>query len=279
LEDKDSITGWRVNPDADNIRYNAAGYYETLPIGKTREFVRVFCEGDYGSAVDGKKVFEEYNDDIHSCESLDYIEGEPLYIAWDFGLTPCLVVSQFVSGQLRVIKEFITQNMGIENLIEELVKPYWAANRMDRFNIAYSDADPAGGARSAKNIFEPTLIEVISKKFRPTSSALTNEVDMRLEAVRHYMNKMASGKPSFIISRSGCPILRKGFNGHYVLKSVRVAGKGEMMYDKVPSKTHPISEPQDCLQYIAVRLHKSSQNDINKTAELCAQIMAQGRIP
>ena len=279
IEDKTSDTGWRVNPDADNIKYNASGYYETLPIGKSREFIRVFCEGLYGSAVDGKKVFEEYNDDFHSIENIEYVESEPLYLGWDFGLTPCLVISQFIGGQLRVIKEFITKNMGIENLIQEEVKPYWAANRMDRFTIGYSDADPAGGARSAKNIFEPTLIEVITEQFKPTVAALTNDVDMRLEAVRHYMNRMAAGKPSFIVSRSGCPILRKGFNGHYVLKSVHIAGKGEKMYEKVPAKTHPISEPQDCLQYIAVRLHKSGENDTKYNAEICKSFMNHGRIP
>jgi len=279
IDAPDSEIGYRLNPESENQKGQQEGYWRTLVIGKTKEYIRVYAKGDYGTLAEGKKVYEEYNDDFHSTENIDYVEKEPLYLAWDFGLTPCLLIAQMINGQLRVIKEFITENMGIENLLEERVKPYWAQHRMDRFTIAYSDGDPAGGARSARNIFEPTLIEVISRTFKPTTAALTNDIDMRLESVRHYLNRMVQGKPALLISRSGCPVLRKGFNGHYCLKSVKMLGKGEDMYQKVPEKLHPISEPQDCLQYIAVRLHKSGQNDIKETADLCKSFMNHGRIP
>ena len=278
LPDDDSEIGWKINPNADNLKHNTAGYYLTLVTGKTREFIRVFAEGKYGSAADGKKVFEEYNDDIHAYENVEWLDGQPLYLGWDFGLTPCLLISQFYNGQLRVLKEFVTESMGIENLIEDRVRPYWSQHNLDRFSIGSSDADPAGAARSAKNVREPNLIEIISDKFKRTQPALTNDTETRLEAVRHYLSRMSGGQPALIISKSGCPVLRKGFNGHYVLRKRRMAGKGEDMYDKKPDKSHPISEPQDCLQYIALRLSKTLPVDTKAEQRKVATILNKGRV-
>lgn len=258
LDAPDSPYGYSTNPDADNIRHLKPNYYLEFVSGKSKIFVDVYAKGLYGECVEGRKVFEEYNDDLHSSDHLDFTDGYPLYCAFDFGLTPCMVVAQFIDNQLRVIKEFVSESMGIENLIKERIQPYWTQYNMKRFVIASCTADPAGIRRNDLNVSLPTSIAVVTRDFAPTKPAMTNNIDIRLEGVRTYMNRMSMGKPSFIISRTGCPTLRKGFNGRYVLKSTKRAGSSEEMYDKIPDKSHPWSDPQDCLQYIAL--------DINSTA-------------
>ncbi len=265
---KDDAGRWIENPLRDNP-YNSKGYYLHLIAGKTLEFINVFARGHYGLAFDGKPVFEEYNDDFHAVDDIEYVYGAPLYLGWDFGLTPCLVVCQYVQGQLRCIKEFVTESFGIENLIEQLVKPYWQTNGLYNYQVASSDADPAGKARSARNIDEPCLIEIITQSFIDTREAVSNVEEMRLESVRNFLNKMTIGQPAFLISKRGCPILREGFNGKYYLKMVSIPGKGEKMHTKSPEKTHPHSEPQDCVQYIALRLCANGPYD-NKPSRVRA---------
>jgi hypothetical protein len=263
---KDANNKWIENPLRDNP-YNSKDYYLHLIAGKTIEFINVYARGEYGLAFEGKPVFPEYNDDIHSVDTIDYTPGSPLYLGWDFGLTPCLVIVQFVNGQLRVIQEFITESFGIENLIFDCVKPYWSQMNLKDYRIAFSDADPAGNARSAKNIDEPTLIQTICDNFTYTEAALSNKEEPRLEAVRGFLNRMSGGKPSFLISKKGCPILREGMNGKYYLGERTIPGKGEKMTTSTPVKTHPHSEPQDCLQYIAMRINNFGLYNDKPSAE------------
>lgn len=276
---KDDSGKWIENPYKENP-YNSKDYYINFIAGKTNEFINVYARGEYGLAFEGHPVFEEYNDDYHSVDDIAYIPGAALYFGWDFGLTPCLLAAQFIDGQLRVLKEFVTENFGIENLIDELVIPWLGESNWSLTNVI-SRADPAGKARSARNINEPNLIDVISKKLCRTEAAKTNQEEMRLEAVRKLLNRNVKGKPSLIISKRGCPILREGFNGKYYLKMVNIPGKGEAMHTKTPDKTHPHSEPQDCLQYIAITLTAMGlmkEQDNSDNAKLIRSMTNGGRI-
>lgn len=251
---KNSEGKWILNPKAENLKNLRPNYYLDLIPGYSQEQIKVYLQGDYGMAFSGTGVFPEYNDDLHSVDKIEYIPSLPLYLGWDFGLTPCLLVAQFFYGQLRILKEFISVSFGIENLIDSVVRPWFGTNKWN-LEGAISIADPAGNARSAKNIFEPTLIEVIQKNFyRNTLAAQTNKQDVRLESTRKLLNRISGGKPALIISRTECPILREGFNGKYYFKEVTLPGTAQRVTLEEPVKSHPHSEPQDCLQYIAVSI-------------------------
>lgn len=249
---KDESGKWIENPYKENP-YNSKDYYINFIAGKTNEFINVYARGEYGLAFEGNPVYPEYNDDFHSVDSIDYVKGAPLWLGFDFGLTPCLLVGQLIDGRLDIIKEFVTENFGIENLIEEKVK-VWFNDKKWSVVDSISVADPAGNQRSTYNINLPTLIKVISETFTYTKAAKTNKEDTRLEAVRRLLNRNVKGKPCLRISRKECPILREGFNGKYYLGEVSIPGKGEKMFTNKPVKTHPHSEPQDCLQYIALEV-------------------------
>jgi hypothetical protein len=66
---------------------------------------------------------------------------------------------------------------------------------------------------------------------------------------------MVDGKPRFILSRSGCPVLRRGFAKDYVYKRMSIAG--EERYRDIPDKNHA-SHPHDALQYMALEFAATS---------------------
>jgi len=239
---------WLRNPNADNSNNLSDDYYLKLAEGQTEDFVKVFCLGEYGSVGFGKKVYPEFNDSLHVVEDIEAIQGEPIHLGWDGGLTPaCVVIQMSERGQFRVLKEYCGEDMGIRTFAESVVIPSLARD-FPYCKIGTSVFDPSGSRRD-DIIEEMSVIGELNSLGIKTEGGRTNEIDVRLAAVRYFLNRMADGKPSFILSKKGCPMLRKGFIKDYVYK--RIAVGGEERYKDKPDK-NMASHPHDCLQYIAM---------------------------
>jgi hypothetical protein len=234
----------------------AAGrvYYERLKAGKTREWIKVYVKGQYGSVHDGKPVYPEWNDHIHSAEIFP-LQGVQLKIGVDFGLTPAAVITQTdpKGGRFLVIDELCGDEAGIgirqfleDALIPHLMEVYpqhWA--KKDSMIILI--ADPAGNQRvqtDAKSCFE----EVKAKKLA-IRAAKSNAWLPRRGAVAWFLSKLTGGKPMFVIDPEACPNLRKGFNGGYKYRRIQVVGQER--YTDTPEKNR-YSHPHDALQYVAM---------------------------
>lgn len=246
LKDKDGK--WQRNADADNANNLSPDYYTKLAEGQTEDFVKVFCLGDYGSVGFGKKVYPEYNDDVHSVDDIKAIQGEPIHLGWDFGLTPACIVVQFSTrGQIRVLKEYVSEDMGIKSFAEGIVLPALARD-FPYCKIGISRADPSG-IKSDEIMEELSCIGTLNTLGIETHGARTNLIDPRIGSVRYFLNRMVDGQPGFIISRKGAPVLRRGFTKDYCFKRISVSG--EERYRDVPHK-NASSHPHDGLQYVAL---------------------------
>lgn len=284
---KDKFGDWKDNKDADNA-INLAhphqdhsnvlvyDYYEKLSSGQTEEFIKVYCLGQYGIVGLGKKVYPEYNDDIHSRDIIEPMQGEPLHLGWDGGLTPACVVIQITPrGQMLVLKEYTAEDMGARTFAESVVVPFIqrdfpynpiiSATENSNNCLGLSRADPSGVQRD-QIVAEFSFIGELNSVGIPTIGASTNDIETRISAVRFFLNRMSDGKPCFLLSRRGCPILRRGFAKDYVYK--RVAVSGEERYKDKPDKNMS-SHPHDALQYISLefaseRISKeSAKNNTN----------------
>lgn len=242
--------GWVRNPHADNAKNLPIDYYEKLAEGQTEEFVKVFCLGQYGSVGFGKKVYPEFNSDLHAVDSLSAIQGEPLYLGWDFGLTPACVVCQLTQrGQLLVLKEYIGENIGIRSFAESVVIPSLMRD-FPYCKVGKSIADPAGNARD-QIMEEMSCIGELCALGIETYAARTNDIEPRLAAVRFFLNRMVDGKPAFVMDKKKCPTLYKGFVKDYVF--MRVAVSGEERYKDKPHK-NMASHSMDALGYDCLEL-------------------------
>jgi len=75
-----------------------------------------------------------------------------------------------------------------------------------------------------------------------TNGATTNDPDIRISSVRYFLNSMIDGQPAYLLSREGCPVLRKGFINGYVFKRLSVTG--DERYQDKPNK-NKFSHPHD----------------------------------
>jgi hypothetical protein len=243
LKNEDGL--WVRNPNADNAAHLPDDYYEKLALGQSKEFIKVFCLGEYGSVGFGKLVYPEFNTDIHAVDHLDAIQGEGLIIDWDFGLTPACTVQQITSrGQLLILKEYVGEGMGIRSFAENIVIPGLKKD-FPYCKVSLSVGDPAGNHRS--EVFEEmSCIGELNSLGIPTIAAKTNDLAPRIAALRYFLNRMIDGKPALQLDKKKCPTLYKGFAKEYVYDRLAVAG--EERYRDKPTK-NMCSHPMNALEY------------------------------
>lgn len=231
-----------LSPEAENIQWLPKGYYENLAIGKDPDWVKVFVHGQYGFVREGKPVFPEYHDEIHTLSEAPRWLGGTIMLGMDFGLTPAIIALQKLpNGQWQALEEFISDDMG--------------ATRFSQFVVTelkklFPDAeyrgwgDPAGAQRAQTD--EDTPFAVVNAAGLPIDPARTNDFILRREAVANALTRLTiTGKPALVISPR-CRVLRKALVGGYCFK--RIAVSGTARYRDVPDKNH-FSHISDALQY------------------------------
>jgi hypothetical protein len=182
-------------------------------------------------------------------DEISAIQGEPLHLGWDFGLTPSCVVVQFTPrGHLRVLKEYNAEDMGIRTFAKSVVIPGLERD-FPYCKVGESEADPSG-ANGDTIMEELSCIGELCSLGIKTNEASTNDIDVRIGSVRYFLNTMVDGKPAFLLSRNGCPILHKGFINGYHFKRVNIAN--EDRHQDKPNK-NKYSHPHDAMQYVCMK--------------------------
>ncbi len=249
------------NPLAENIAFLPGGYqyYRDMIAGNTQDHINVMVMGNYGTVVDGKPVYPQYNDRLHCPDKpLKLIEDAPIGLGWDFGLTPACIIGQLHNGQLRIVGELFAESMGVREFARDIVKP-WIARNCDGLEIAFSYGDPTGNnrgegiGRSAIAILNDDCIDDDGITMEPlnlgfyTEGAPTNDPTQRVDAVSRYMLRLVGGEPAYQLSPS-CKMLRRGKLGGYQYKRIQKAGE---KYKDKPDKGI-YSHVSDAEQYLAL---------------------------
>lgn len=233
--------GYEENPEAENLSILAKNYYTENARGRPESEIRVQLMGLYGAYSQGDRIFTSYNDDVHSKDQLSFDPSLNILVGFDFGLTPSAVFAQQTPrGQLKIIKEFCSTDMFLEAFLDNVVLPFINLNLRDCKITAVGD--PSGVNRETKG---NTAIGVINEKGITAVPAPTNAIDRRIGAVDKYLNRMIDGMPGIIVSRTGCPTIRKGFNEKYQWKVIN----GQKFPDK-----NEYSHSMDALQYICLQI-------------------------
>jgi hypothetical protein len=245
--------GWRIfkqpsglSPEAENMVGKSPTYYQDMMVGKTQKWIDIYVHGREGFSMDGKLVFPEYNDDIH-CSKAPLIPIKArLIIGVDFGLTPAAIfVQQNSSGSIFVLDEICLVESGAIKLAEaikiKLAQKFSLFSNEDILIVG----DPAGKQRSQIDGISTALDVLEARTGVRAVAAPTNAVQTRFEAVRLCLTRLLDGKPGILIDPD-CKMLRKGFNGKYIFRTIsRSYGDKTMDVPLDNEYTHI----QDCLQY------------------------------
>ncbi|MDP2620998.1 MAG: phage terminase large subunit [Hyphomicrobiales bacterium] len=241
------------NPACENANNQPMGfaYWLLLVAGKSKDWIDLNILNKYGKVIDGKPVYSEYDDQVHGKPlSLTPIDGMPIRIGMDFGLSPAAVPGQCSPmGKLLVFGELVAKerSMGMQQFINDALKPYL----VNRFGLTDRNGDPwryiitgdpAGDSRSQND--EVTGFDVVRNAGFDIEAAPTNNFSARRDGVAWFLNK----REGFAMDKSAISC-RKGLRGGYHYRRVQVGG--DARYADTPYK-NKYSHPGDALQYLAL---------------------------
>jgi hypothetical protein len=239
-------TQYIVNPEAENLDNLPDGiaYYEEMCQGNTWDYINVFIMNNYGQVRTGKPVYVDYDDQAHCAKkNLKVMEGIPLIIGMDLGLTPAAAFCQLNPiGQMVTIDELVTEDCSISRFCDDFLWPHIRNYyRSSDFTLII---DPSGNTRSEND--KKSAADIIRKAGLPFRYAKTNNPLARREAVNYFLNK----KDGFLLSPN-CKVLRKGFISGYQFE--KVLNARETRYKEQPKK-NIYSHIHDAEQYAALEM-------------------------
>jgi hypothetical protein len=251
-----------LSPSAENVANLPEGYYSELMEDKDLDWSAVHVESQWGTSNAGQAVFRKtFHAPTHVKDmNVTVNPNKPIMIGLDFGRTPCAVIGQHDNfGRAIIMKEVITEGMGLIQMVEEHLKPILFSPPFAGKKV-FIVGDPAGRFKS--QIDEETPFDVLKTQGFLAYPASTNSIDPRLLAVERLLRQTTMGEPALQISRAGCPTLIRAMGNRY-----RYRRKRDGQFDDIPEKLHPWSDVCDALQYFC----------LGTQANLTGRVMARDR--
>jgi hypothetical protein len=243
--------GWEIfkqpgglDPGAENLENLPPTYYHDMMEGADEDFINVHVHAKYGRSRAGLPVFEKtFVENFHVNNDLVVVTAAPVIIGMDFGRTPAAAFFQRdVRGRVLLQDELVTENMGLENFIDQRVKPM-LANRYAGQRVVVA-GDPSGWDKGQLN--EDTAADVLKRAGFVPWRPPTNLIAPRLAAVEKLLKMQIDGKAMFMVNAARCPKIVEGFKHGYRYKQ-----KKDQTYEEVPEK-NAWSHPLDATQYGAM---------------------------
>ncbi len=260
IEIKDAggaLTGYRMNPLAENTKWLKPGYYAEKIKGKTKQWIDSRVLNKITVFVDGKPVWEQFNDDSHvSKTALEPIPGWPVYVGLDFGRNPAMVAGQIVNGRWRIFAEATARGAGaslfapvVQGVLTRRLGQWYPAGgeRISGGYEVYFFGDPKGDDGTQAD--ETTAYDVFRNHGMPVRAApvKNNHIQTRIEAVEYAMITMVNGLPRFLVCGVNCRTLKVACAGGYHFRRI----KGTSRHEDKPFKDR-YSDIADACQYMVL---------------------------
>lgn len=227
------------------------GYWRKMTYGGDADDIKRLVLNEFGTSVDGRPVYPDWNPAMHVKNGLEFMRGLPLYLGTDFGLTPAMVFVQIgPDGTIYVLDELTSEDMTLDSFVNSMAIPKLS----ERFGWPMSGerilnfTDPAGLQRT--QTYGDTCIDLLNRagiNSRPSPDE-TNDFRTRRDVVAGYLRRMGRNGAAFVVDER-CKVLIDGFNGHYCYRRMRSSGDGAERYAEGPDKSNFYSHVHDALQY------------------------------
>lgn len=260
LEIKDAagtLTGYRMNPKAENTRWLKPGYYAEKIKGKTKQWIDSRVLNKITVYVDGKPVWQQFNEDSHVSKTpLEPIPGWPVYVGLDFGRNPACVVGQLVNNRWRIFAEVTARDVGasifaplVKQLLDRRLGEWQSMARQSSFAGFQVEffGDPKGEDGTQSD--ETTAYDVFRSFGMPVRPApvKNNHIQTRIEAVEFAMITMVNGYPRLLVCGTNCRTLKVAMAGGYHFARI----KGTSRHKETPEKDR-YSDIADATQYMVL---------------------------
>jgi hypothetical protein len=219
-------------------------YYSRLAQGKSKEWVNVYIECQYGFVSDNKPIYPEYSDALH-LKPIDPVSGVPIIRGWDVGFGGgCVLTQMLPDGRWLVFDELEPDDAGIDRFTDKVLEH--CAMSFPRGATFEDYGDPSGMSRAQTD--ERSCFEIMHSKGIMIEPGEQTPV-LRIESVKKPLRSIVNGEAQFVL-HPRCKKVRKGFMGGYHYR--RMQTRDERYTDK-PNKNE-YAGVHDALQYPATIL-------------------------
>jgi hypothetical protein len=247
LEDFDprgGLTGYSVNPQAENLRNLRAGYYPQQIAGKSRAWIESRLMNRVALVVEGAPVWPMFRREFHVArDPLRPVENHDVICALDFGrVFPAALFAQEVNQRIYVQYEILGFNEPASTFAPRVQR--FLTQHYPDFAVRFV-GDPKGSDKGQAT--EQSSYDVFRSHGMPVTPAPVkqNDIATRTEAVAYILNDNPRGHNRLVISPL-CRTLIVGMAGRYHL--VR-EDDGELR-----PKKDKYSNLCDALQYLCLGL-------------------------
>lgn len=246
-----------LSPEAENIE-NLPGkikYYTNVIKGKSEVWINQFVKAEWGFSIAGTPVITDFREQLHVARThLRFNPHRTLVV----GLDPGLAGSAMIGGQLdedgclSILFELVQAGMSAEELISQRLKPLLR----DQYHNArvVIAPDPASSIRAQTD--KGTVVAVFKKHFDVVIET-NNRLPLRLDAYRHFLTKLARGKPAFQIDPR-CRVLIRALKGGW---RYTMDQKKDIIKGAEPEKNQ-WSHPGDGGGYLCRYFHRSTEREL-----------------
>ena len=104
------VTGYSVNPEADNISNLPADYYQKQIKGKRKDWIDSRLMVRVVLVVEGSPVWPMFRREVHAARDvLRPLDGHEVVVSLDFGRSPAALFMQAVNNRILIQHELIGQ--------------------------------------------------------------------------------------------------------------------------------------------------------------------------
>lgn len=233
---------------AENEHNLPTGYYATLrtQLGHRQDLVSRFIDGNFGFQQVGTAVTPQFNEKIHCATGLSILRGTELVLLWDFGLNPTCVVTQVTPlGHWNILKSFVGDGIGVQELIEEVVKP-WLAAKVPLGTRWRHIGDPNGMMREQSSS-RTSAVAVLRKELGGAFRGGPVSLHERIEPLRAVLTRTMQGRGIVQVDRVGAREVYMALRGGWHFREAN----GVISADPVKDMH---SHPGDAVSYGAARI-------------------------
>lgn len=254
-DEEGAVVGYEENPEAENRKYRAPGYYLAAAAGAAPDFIQRYLVGRPGTASTGRGIVHQFREEVHEArEDMKLVPGLPVYAGMDFGRTPALVVGQHIGS---VTWSIVGELDGIESSAREFMSTYGVPFINGLIEQVDPDGewdwpitiycDPAGDHHSEATDTTP-IRELRALGLHVVRALQGQKFTVRRDTMNALMGRMHDGKPAFRVSPR-CRSLIRALGGGYCYPRVTLPG-GTVIVAERPDKRNPNTHIANACEYL-----------------------------
>ena len=234
----------------ENVENLPPDYYENMrkTLAHRPDLVRRFVDGEFGFQSQGRAVTPQWSDRLHLSLGLTPIPRVPIYMLWDWGHNPtCLITQISPAGQWLILDAIVGDGIGVEELIENEVRPTWVQRYKTGRHELHHIGDPAGTSGEQTSISR-SPVRAVRTSLGGTWRPGPVRIHERVEPARAVLTKTVGGTGLVQVDRHRSAALHYALRGgwHFPVSRVGVIGSNPVKNEH--------SHPGDAFSYGAAVL-------------------------